>query len=113
MVSIIIGSQWGDEGKGKITDYYSKKADYIVRFQGGNNAGHTVVVGDRTFKFRLIPSGAVSGKKVVIGNGTVVDPEILIEEISELEAEGIPVKFMLLCRTTNSRIPWKKPSRET
>lgn len=95
MVSIIIGSQWGDEGKGKITDYYSKKADYIVRFQGGNNAGHTVVVGDKTFKFRLIPSGAVSGKKVIIGNGTVVDPEILIEEISELEAEGIPVKLYL------------------
>lgn len=95
MVSIIIGSQWGDEGKGKITDYYSKKADYIVRFQGGNNAGHTVVVGNKTFKFRLIPSGAVSGKKVVIGNGTVVDPEILIEEISELEAEGIPVKLYL------------------
>jgi adenylosuccinate synthase len=95
MVSIIIGSQWGDEGKGKITDYYSKKADYIVRFQGGNNAGHTVVVGEKTFKFRLIPSGAVSGKKVVIGNGTVVDPEILIEEISELEAEGIPVKLYL------------------
>jgi adenylosuccinate synthase len=95
MVSIIIGSQWGDEGKGKITDYYSKKADYIVRFQGGNNAGHTVVVGDKTFKFRLIPSGAVSGKKVVIANGTVVDPEILIEEISGLEAEGIPVKLYL------------------
>ncbi|MGC1122468.1 MAG: adenylosuccinate synthase [Candidatus Methanofastidiosia archaeon] len=95
MVSIIIGSQWGDEGKGKITDYYSKKADYIVRFQGGNNAGHTVVVGEKTFKFRLIPSGAVSGKNVVIANGTVVDPEILIEEISELEAEGIPITLYL------------------
>ncbi|MBU6998085.1 MAG: adenylosuccinate synthase [Theionarchaea archaeon] len=95
MATVIIGSQWGDEGKGKITDYYSKKADYIVRFQGGNNAGHTVVVEDKTFKFRLIPSGAVSGKKVVIGNGTVVDPEILIEEISELEKEGIPVKLYL------------------
>ncbi|KYK32588.1 MAG: adenylosuccinate synthetase [Theionarchaea archaeon DG-70-1] len=95
MVSVIIGSQWGDEGKGKVTDYYSEKADYIVRFQGGNNAGHTVIVGDETFKFRLIPSGAVSGKHVVIGNGTVVDPEILLEEISELEQKGIPVNLHL------------------
>lgn len=95
MVSVIVGSQWGDEGKGKVTDYYSKKADYIVRFQGGNNAGHTVIVGDQTFKFRLIPSGAVSGKHVVIGNGTVVDPEILLEEIGELEQQGIPVNLHL------------------
>ncbi len=95
MVSVIIGSQWGDEGKGKVTDYYAEKADLIVRFQGGNNAGHTVVVNDKTFKFRLIPSGAVAGKTVVIGNGTVVDPHILLEEISELEAEGIPVTLHL------------------
>lgn len=95
MVSVIIGSQWGDEGKGKVTDYYSEKADYIVRFQGGNNAGHTVIVSGETFKFRLIPSGAVSGKHVVIGNGTVVDPEILLEEISELEQKGIPVNLHL------------------
>lgn len=95
MVSVIIGSQWGDEGKGKVTDYYAKKADYIARFQGGNNAGHTVVVNDKTFKFRLIPSGAVAGKTVIIGNGTVVDPHILLEEISELEAEGISVTLHL------------------
>lgn len=95
MVSVIIGSQWGDEGKGKVTDYYSKKADYIVRFQGGNNAGHTVVVDKKEFRFRLIPSGAVSGKQVIIGNGTVVDPEILLEEIGELEQEGIKVNLTL------------------
>ena len=95
MVSVIIGSQWGDEGKGKVTDYYAEKADLIVRFQGGNNAGHTVVVNDKIFKFRLIPSGAVAGKTVVIGNGTVVDPQILLEEISELEKEGIPVTLHL------------------
>ncbi len=93
MVSVIIGSQWGDEGKGKVTDYYAKKADLIMRFQGGNNAGHTVVVGRKTFKFRLIPSGAVSGKHVVIGNGTVVDPEVLLQEIGELEKEGIQVNL--------------------
>ena len=95
MISVIIGSQWGDEGKGKITDYYAGNADFIVRFQGGNNAGHTVVVKDKEFKFRLIPSGAVSGKKVIIGNGTVVDPEILLEEITELEQRGIPVNLHL------------------
>ncbi|MBU7016588.1 MAG: adenylosuccinate synthase [Theionarchaea archaeon] len=95
MISVIIGSQWGDEGKGKVTDYYSKKADYIVRFQGGNNAGHTVVVKDKEFKFRLIPSGAVSGKHVIIGNGVVVDPETLLQEISELEQQGIPVNLHL------------------
>lgn len=95
MVSIIIGSQWGDEGKGKVTDYYSEKAHYIARFQGGNNAGHTVIVGDKVFKFRLIPSGAVSGKHVIIGNGTVVDPEILLEEINGLEGQGIKVNLHL------------------
>ena len=95
MISVIIGSQWGDEGKGKVTDYYSKKAGYIVRFQGGNNAGHTVVVEDKEFKFRLIPSGAVSGKHVIIGNGVVVDPETLLQEISELEQQGIPVNLHL------------------
>lgn len=93
MVSVIIGSQWGDEGKGKVTDYYSKKADFVVRFQGGNNAGHTVVVEGKEFKFRLIPSGAVSGKHTVIGNGVVVDPEILLEEIDELQKEGISINL--------------------
>jgi len=95
MVSVIIGSQWGDEGKGKVTDYYSKKADYIVRFQGGNNAGHTVVVENTEFRFRLIPSGAVAGKHVIIGNGVVVDPEVLLEEIGELEQEGIKVNLSI------------------
>jgi adenylosuccinate synthase len=93
MISVIIGSQWGDEGKGKVTDYYSKNADLIARFQGGNNAGHTVVVKDKTFKFHLIPSGAVSGKEVIIGNGCVVDPEVLLNEIDNLKQEGIPVNL--------------------
>lgn len=95
MISVIIGSQWGDEGKGKVTDYYAKNADYIARFQGGNNAGHTVVVKEKIFKFHLIPSGAVSGKQVIIGNGCVVDPEVLIQEIDELEQGGIPVNLHL------------------
>jgi len=93
MVSVIIGSQWGDEGKGKVTDYYSRKADFVVRFQGGNNAGHTVVVEGKEYKFRLIPSGAVSGKHTVIGNGVVVDPAILLEEIDGLKEQGIPINL--------------------
>jgi adenylosuccinate synthase len=81
---VIIGAQWGDEGKGKITDFFGDKADAVVRFQGGNNAGHTVVVGEKTFKFHLLPSGAVRKKKVFIGSGVVVDPGVLIKEIKDL-----------------------------
>ncbi len=85
----IIGSQWGDEGKGKIIDYLDEKADLIVRFQGGNNAGHTIVVGDKVFKLHGLPSGVVRpGKLAVIGNGTVVNIEELLEEIAEVEKQG-------------------------
>jgi adenylosuccinate synthase len=92
---VLIGAQWGDEGKGKITDYYASKADIVVRFQGGNNAGHTVVVGDQKFKFHLIPSGVVQGKEIVIGNGVVVDPKVLLTEIDELEKNGIKVNLKI------------------
>ncbi len=85
----IIGAQWGDEGKGKITDYLDEKADLIVRFQGGNNAGHTIVVGDKVFKLHGLPSGVVRpGKIAVIGNGVVVNMEELIEEMDQVESEG-------------------------
>ncbi len=85
----IIGSQWGDEGKGKIIDYLDEKADLIVRFQGGNNAGHTIVVGDKVFKLHGLPSGVVRpGKLAVIGNGTVVNIEELLDEIAEVEKQG-------------------------
>ncbi|MBA3044444.1 adenylosuccinate synthase, partial [archaeon] len=88
--TMILGSQWGDEGKGKITDYFSERSDVIVRFQGGANAGHTIVVKDETFKFHLLPSGILHPeKKSVIGNGVVVDPNILIEEIEAVEKKGI------------------------
>jgi adenylosuccinate synthase len=87
---IIVGTQWGDEGKGKITDYYGERADFIVRFQGGNNAGHTIKIGDDVYKFHLLPSGIVrSDKHVVIGNGLVVDPRVLLKEIKDLEEQGI------------------------
>lgn len=89
---IVLGAQWGDEGKGKMTDYLAESAEVVVRFQGGNNAGHTVEVGDRQYKLHLIPSGILHDDKLnVIGNGVVVDPKALFEEISYLEGEGVKV----------------------
>lgn len=93
---VIVGCQWGDEGKGKITDYFADQVDYVVRFQGGNNAGHTVVVGDKTYKLHLIPSGVLyKGKRVIIGNGVVVDPKVLLEEMANLEKQGKKVNLLL------------------
>jgi len=87
---VVIGSQWGDEGKGKITDFLAEKADMVVRYQGGNNAGHTVVVENREFKLHLIPSGILyPGTTCVIGNGVVIDPEVLVKELTYLEQQGI------------------------
>ncbi|NIO08348.1 MAG: adenylosuccinate synthase, partial [Deltaproteobacteria bacterium] len=85
----VIGAQWGDEGKGKIVDLFAEHADVVVRFQGGNNAGHTLVVNGEKTILHLIPSGALHGNKVcVIGNGVVVDPEVLLEEIRNLKQRG-------------------------
>ncbi|MFC1704525.1 adenylosuccinate synthase [Candidatus Omnitrophota bacterium] len=90
MVTIIIGAQWGDEGKGKIIDILSEKADCVVRYQGGNNAGHTVVVGDEVFIFHLIPSAILhKGKTCVIGNGVVIDPPALLAEFDQLRKKRI------------------------
>lgn len=89
---VVLGAQWGDEGKGKMTDYLAEKADVVVRFQGGNNAGHTVEVGDKQYKLHLIPSGILHDNKLnVIGNGVVVDPKALFEEIDYLEGLGVKV----------------------
>ncbi|MBO8125713.1 MAG: adenylosuccinate synthase [Firmicutes bacterium] len=94
---VIVGAQWGDEGKGKITDLLAQDAEYIVRYQGGNNAGHTVVVGDETFKLHLIPSGILYSDKVcLIGNGVVIDPEVLLEELTSLEKRGISTANLLI-----------------
>ncbi len=91
-VVVVVGSQWGDEGKGKITDILAEKMDFVVRYQGGNNAGHTVVVGDKTFKLHLIPSGILYASCCcVIGNGVVLDPEVLFTEMATLEAQNIEV----------------------
>lgn len=87
----VIGTQWGDEGKGKIVDWLASRADIVVRFQGGHNAGHTLVVGDQVYKLSLLPSGLVSGKIGVIGNGVVVDPQALLDEIARVTAQGLVV----------------------
>jgi len=93
---IVLGAQWGDEGKGKLVDLLSDRFDLIVRFQGGHNAGHTILIGDRKFVLRLIPSGILHpGKVAVIGNGLVIDPLALLEEIGQLEAAGIDVAASL------------------
>ncbi|MFP4167350.1 MAG: adenylosuccinate synthase [Desulfonatronovibrionaceae bacterium] len=92
MNTVVIGTQWGDEGKGKIVDLLTEKAQLIVRFQGGNNAGHTLVVGDRTFILHLIPSGVLhEDKKCLIGNGVVLDPEVFCQEIDQLSESGIGI----------------------
>jgi adenylosuccinate synthase len=87
----VIGAQWGDEGKGKIVDWLASRADAVVRFQGGHNAGHTLVVGDTTYKLSLLPSGIVSGTMSIIGNGVVLDPWALKAEIEKLEAQGVTI----------------------
>ena len=92
----VVGGQWGDEGKGKITDFFASKADYVIRFQGGNNAGHTVIVDGKTFKLHLIPSGIIYGKPMsVIANGVVVDPRVLLNEIQYLKDKGINPKLII------------------
>ena len=89
---VVVGSQWGDEGKGKIVDWLSEQADVVVRFQGGHNAGHTLVIDGVTFKLSLLPSGVVRPNKLsVIGNGVVVDPNALLEEIARVQAQGIAI----------------------
>jgi adenylosuccinate synthase len=94
-VNLVIGTQWGDEGKGKVVDYFSKNAEYVVRFQGGNNAGHTIKVGEEVYKLHLIPSGVIRGKIGIIGNGCVIDPGVLISEIDELTKRGIKPKLLM------------------
>ena len=95
-ITAIVGAQWGDEGKGKITDFFAGESDYVVRFHGGNNAGHTVIVEGNTFKLHLIPSGIIYGGPMsIIGNGVVVDPRVLLDEIEYIEGKGIDPKLMV------------------
>jgi len=100
----VIGAQWGDEGKGKIVDWLSNRADIVVRFQGGHNAGHTLVVGDQVYKLSLLPSGLVQGKLSVIGNGVVVDPWALLAEIEAIAAKGVNISPEILKLAENATL---------
>jgi adenylosuccinate synthase len=106
---VVIGAQWGDEGKGKITDLLSKSADVVVRYQGGVNAGHTVVVKGQTFKLHLIPSGILyPDTDCIIGCGTVIDPELLIKELDQLQALKIPTGNLLISQTAHVTMPYHR-----
>jgi adenylosuccinate synthase len=101
---VVVGAQWGDEGKGKIVDWLSDRADLVVRFQGGHNAGHTLVVGNNVYKLSLLPSGVVQGKTSVIGNGVVVDPFALLAEIETLRAQGVAIDPSILVLADNATL---------
>src|SRR3954467_11656396 len=104
--TVIVGAQWGDEGKGKIVDLLAQDSDVVCRYQGGPNAGHTIVVGGDTFKIRALPSGIVRGKPCVIGNGCVVDPEVLIGELDDFEARGYSTAEVYLSGNAHLIMPW-------
>ena len=106
---VLIGAQWGDEGKGKATDLIGTKVDYVARFNGGNNAGHTVVVGDESYALHLMPSGIISPRATpVIGNGVVVDPEVLFQEIDGLESRGIDCSRLLVSESAHIIAPYHR-----
>ena len=112
---VVVGSQWGDEGKGKIVDWLSSKADIVIRFQGGHNAGHTLVIDGTTYKLRLLPSGIVRKNKIsIIGNGVVIDPWALLEEISEIQSMGVEItpNNLIISETSNLILPYHKEMDE-
>ena len=112
---VVVGSQWGDEGKGKIVDWLSSEADIVVRFQGGHNAGHTLVINGVTYKLRLLPSGIVRKDKVsIIGNGVVVDPWALLDEIEEIKLKGIEInqKNLIVSEAANLILPFHREMDE-
>ncbi len=112
---VVIGSQWGDEGKGKIVDWLSSQADIVVRFQGGHNAGHTLVIDGVTYKLRLLPSGIVRKDKVsIIGNGVVIDPWALLEEIKEIKSKGVEInqKNLIVSEAANLILPFHREMDE-
>ena len=112
---VVIGSQWGDEGKGKIVDWLSSEADVVVRFQGGHNAGHTLVIDGITYKLRLLPSGIVRKDKIsIIGNGVVIDPWALLEEIEEVKSKGVLInsKNLIISESANLILPFHKEMDE-
>tara|TARA_B100001057_G_scaffold272699_1_gene273010 strand:- start:257 stop:1549 length:1293 start_codon:yes stop_codon:yes gene_type:complete len=112
---VVVGSQWGDEGKGKIVDWLSEQADVVIRFQGGHNAGHTLVIDGVTYKLRLLPSGIVRKNKIsIIGNGVVVDPWALIDEIKEIKGKGVEVspENLMISEAANLILPFHREMDE-
>ena len=112
---VVVGSQWGDEGKGKIVDWLSSEADVVIRFQGGHNAGHTLVIDGITYKLRLLPSGIVRKNKIsIIGNGVVVDPWAFLEEIKEIKSKGVEIseKNLILSEAANLILPFHREMDE-
>ena len=112
---VVVGSQWGDEGKGKIVDWLSEQADVVIRFQGGHNAGHTLVIDGTTYKLRLLPSGIVRKNKIsIIGNGVVVDPWALLEEINEIKLKGVnvDVQNFIISESANLILPFHREMDE-
>ena len=112
---VVVGSQWGDEGKGKIVDWLSEQADVVVRFQGGHNAGHTLVINGVTYKLRLLPSGIVRKNKIsIIGNGVVVDPWALLDEIEEIKSKGVKVDTdnFIISESANLILPFHREMDE-
>src|SRR5580658_5806008 len=106
---VIVGAQWGDEGKGKITDLLAERADAVVRFQGGNNAGHTIVRDGETWKLHLMPSGILHpGKLCVIGNGVVIDPKVLTDELDGLRGKGVDVSGLRISANAHLIMPYHK-----
>ena len=104
--TVIVGAQWGDEGKGKIVDLLALDSDIVCRYQGGPNAGHTIVVGEETFKIRQIPSGVIRGKTCVIGAGCVLDPEVFLGEVDELESRGHSTGDVHVSGEAHLIMPW-------
>src|SRR5712672_2176127 len=106
---VVVGAQWGDEGKGKATDLLGDRVDYVVRYQGGNNAGHTVVIGDESYALHLLPSGVLSPQVVpVIGNGVVIDPEVLLQEIDDLRQRGVSCEDLLISASAHLIMPYHR-----
>ena len=106
---VVVGAQWGDEGKGKATDLLGDRVDYVVRYQGGNNAGHTVVIGDESYALHLLPSGVLSPDVIpVIGNGVVIDPQVLLDEIDGLDARGVDCSKLLVSANAHLITPYHR-----
>ncbi len=104
--TVIVGAQWGDEGKGKIVDLLAQHSDVVCRYQGGPNAGHTIVADGETYKFRHMPSGILWGKQCVLGAGCVIDPQVFIEELDDLESRGISTELVRVSGNAHLIMPW-------